>query len=448
MSFPIFDMPWMGNALLMALDAVVHVFISHGIAIGAVVFIVISEYIGLRYAAPEWEDFARRLSKPTVIVVAAIGAPTGAGIWLIASVIAPRAIASMLRLFFWPWFIEWMVFVTEVSLLLVYYFTWDRWTGPLKRRHVWLGSAYVAASAMTAVLISGILGFMLTSDGWPWQRRFVQAYFNPTFLPQVVLRFAESLLLGSLYASCFLLLTKQDTAFRRRALRIFSWVGAGSTVVAALAAVWYFKASPAAFTVFLTSTWGFPWLAQNPAWLWRLNVVAVGALVAFLLIAVSGRWRAARAGVVVAVVFALALVAEFEFIRESIRKPYIMPGYMYSNQMLLSEQQYFRQSGLLANSYWYNIATDKPSLQQQGAYLFLQNCSRCHTIGGFNDIRQRLQGRSPDGIRVILEHTDKMVPFMPPFSGNDDERTILAEYLYTITNPPRSPTTGRSGGAQ
>lgn len=55
MNFPIFDMPFVGNPLLIALDAVLHVFISHGIAIGGMAIIVLSEYLGWRHNEPDWK---------------------------------------------------------------------------------------------------------------------------------------------------------------------------------------------------------------------------------------------------------------------------------------------------------------------------------------------------------------------------------------------------------
>ena len=235
MGFPVFDMPWLGNPLLIALDAVFHVFVSHGIAIGAGTFIVVAEWLGWRRGEPAWEAFARRMIKPTAIVIVAVGAPTGAGIWLITSVIAPRAIGSLLRVFFWPWFVEWLVFTGEVVLLLTYLFTWDRWSGARKSRHVALGWIYVAFSTATAALISGILGFMLTPDGWPWQEGLRRAFLNPTYLPQLLVRLAEALLLGSAYALLWLPSSVRDESFRRRAASTIGRVAGVAALVLVVA---------------------------------------------------------------------------------------------------------------------------------------------------------------------------------------------------------------------
>jgi mono/diheme cytochrome c family protein len=137
--------------------------------------------------------------------------------------------------------------------------------------------------------------------------------------------------------------------------------------------------------------------------------------------------------VIPALIIMIGIVGEFERIREFIRGPYIMPGYMYSNQILLKENAYLSKEGMLANAYWFNTTEKEPTGVQKGAYLFGANCSTCHTIGGINDIRDRVRGRTEDGISVILAHTHNMVPFMPPFSGLQDERRILAKFLYGLS---------------
>jgi len=39
-----------------------------------------------------------------------------------------------------------------------------------------------------------------------------------------------------------------------------------------------------------------------------------------------------------------------------------------------------------------------------------------------------------DGIYVILGHTQEMVPFMPPFSGTDQERRAMADFLFGLAD--------------
>jgi mono/diheme cytochrome c family protein len=118
-----------------------------------------------------------------------------------------------------------------------------------------------------------------------------------------------------------------------------------------------------------------------------------------------------------------------------------MPGYLYATNVLLPEKPYLDKHGMLPNAYWFNVlGRDDP--ENQGAFLLAQNCSACHTIDGINDIRKRVKNRSENGIFVYLSHLNEMVPFMPPFSGTEAERRILARFLYRLAQdriPLRAP---------
>jgi len=109
MEFLLFQVPYLGNGMTIGIVAVVHVLISHGLAIGAMTMVVVSEYLGLRDQDPDWERFSRNLLLAVIITITGVGAVTGVGIWVTTSALSPRGIGSLLRVFFWPWFAEWGV---------------------------------------------------------------------------------------------------------------------------------------------------------------------------------------------------------------------------------------------------------------------------------------------------------------------------------------------------
>lgn len=429
MEFPIFQFPYLGNGMAIALDAVFHVIISHGMAIGAISFIVISEYLGLKKSSQDWEDFARDFLKFTIIITTGIGAITGVGIWLITSALSPRGIGSMLRVFFWPWFIEWIVFTCEVIFILIYYFTWSKWVGARKGKHIYLGVVYVFFAVCSALLITGILGFMLTSDGWPWDKSFWSAFLNPSYLPQLLLRISLAFSLGALFSVAFLLFTRRERDFRKEALHFFGKAAVISFSVAVIFTWWYFSVVPSSFKTHAKFAALTSHFSQQPEIFWIANITAAFLLFVLALSAMRGSTLLVKILILPAILTSMGFVSEFERIREFIRGPYLMPGYMYANQVLLKETLVLDKEGLLKNAYWYNSITKRPDVVNQGAYLFAQNCSVCHTIGGINDIAKRVQGRTEDGIFVILGHTHDMVPFMPPFSGTEQERRVMARFL-------------------
>ncbi|MFA6282545.1 MAG: c-type cytochrome [Desulfurivibrionaceae bacterium] len=432
MEFPIFQVPYLGNGMTIALDAVLHVIISHGLAIGAVSMVVVSEYLGQRRASHEWECFAKDFLRVIVFLTTSVGAITGVGIWLITSALAPRGIGSLLRVFFWPWFMEWGVFTAEVVIVLIYYYTWQSWTGERKKHHLRLGLGYVAAALCSALLITGILGFMLTPDGWPWNKSLWSAFFNASYLPQLVLRLGIAYSLGTLFSVGYLVFTRREGNFRKEGLAVFAKIALISLTVTLFSAAWYFKAVPSAFkthSLYAVMTSRF---SQQPGLFWEITIGGAVFLLLFWLVALRRSVISVRILVVPAIVVAILFVAQFERVREFIRGPYLMPGYMYANQVLLAEAPLFAKKGMLPSSYWYKATAKQGDPVGQGAYLFAQNCSACHTIGGINDIVVRVQGRTADGLYVILGHTQEMVPFMPPFSGTNQERRIMADFLFRL----------------
>ncbi len=433
MEFPIYQVPEIGNGMTIGINAIIHVLISHGVAIGLLSMIYIAEYKGFKGHGKQWEKTARDLIKPSVIIITGVSAVTGVGIWFITSAFAPAGIGSMLRVFFWPWFIEWIVFTLEVIVLLFYYFTWDSWQGEKKKRHVQLGFWYVVLAFLSAFLITGILGFMLTSDGWPWHRNFFPAFFNPSFLPQLILRLGFAVAIGSTVAMAYISFSKYDNDFRSKALKMFGIITGVSLLVWILASVWYFSVVPSTFKTHAVYYFLTTFFSQQTSLLWvALGVTAI-ILILFIASGISGRYKAMKILFWPSIILIIAGVVQFERVREFIRGPYLMPGYMYANQVLLKEQPYYRDNGMLKNSWWFNHYSNRGKAHQKGAYLFYRNCSACHSINGINDIRDRVSGRSQYGIFVIVGNTNRMIPFMPPFSGSEKEQKLLSNFLYRLS---------------
>jgi mono/diheme cytochrome c family protein len=420
--------------MVIGVNAVIHDILSHGVAIGLVAMITMAEYMDIRNNSAVWERFAGDLLKAAVIVITGIGAVTGVGIWFTTSALSPRGIGSMLRVFFWPWFIEWIIFTLEVIVIIIYYFMRESWKEHKKKYRVYFGSAYVLLASLSAFIITGILGFMLTSDGWPLDKSLSSAFFNPSFLPQLLSRLSLAAALGSLFATVYLLFSKRHTELQEEGLAAFGRILFLAIIFLGLSLWWYFDVVPSSFkvhSVFSVLTSRF---SQQPWVFWTANVAGIFLIILSVLSGLKRSVILSKILVIPALIVTIGLVSEFERIREFIRGPYIIPGYMYSNQILLKENAYLSKEGAIRNAYWFNATEKEPTEVQKGAYLFGANCSTCHTIGGINDIRDRVKGRTEDGILVILSHTHDMVPFMPPFTGLDSERQTLAKFLYGLSH--------------
>jgi mono/diheme cytochrome c family protein len=442
MTFPLIHVPVLGDGMTIALNAVLHVLISHGVAIGMTILIVLFQNLGATGHGSFWEETARSLLKPVVIITTSVGAVTGVGIWFITGILAPEGIGSLIHLFFWPWFIEWWAFTTEVVFLLIYYFLWERLSLHRPRLLMALGWGYVAVALSSAVLISGILGFMLTPDGWPQGGTFSQAYFNPTFVPQFMLRISAGIALGALLILGWTGWRFKGTANERgRVLRLTGLVMLAAMGATALFSWIYFSRIPETYLTHwkfavATSAW-----SQVPNLLPVLNGVAVACLA---LAAAAGLLKLRRTGMLLflpALILAVGMVAEFERVREFVRGPYLLPGYMYANQARMVRQEAAGREDrpLLATLDWVNTTTDKAPDAEAGRALFDANCGVCHTIGGINDITVRLRGRTLESVNALTSITESMVPFMTPFNGSEAERLTMSAYLYSMANKDTLP---------
>lgn len=431
MQFPTYQVPWFGNGMTIGFNAVVHVLISHGIAIGAFAMILLADWFDLQTFgrnASAWAQFNKRLLKFSVIVVSVVGSVTGAGIWFTTTALASRGIGSMLRLFFWPWFTEWGVFVLEIGSLLLLYYYWDR-LARYRRLRMGLLAAYLVTALFSAILIVGIIGFMLTSGEWPAEPTLTAAFFNPSLAPQLFARLSLSLVIGALVAIAFLFLSSRDRRFLGEALPLFGIALAASLAVFAISLFWYFAVVPRGFTarpilaVLTTQHLAAPWFSTTAV------LIGGGLLTALAIFATLGKTELSRWLIIPAIMVFAGAVTGFERLREFSRFPYLMPGYMYANGVLQEEEALFRQNGMLQSTYWFRQDEPRDDVVSAGAFLFGRNCASCHTLGGSYDIYRMVEGRSEDGLFVILGHTHSMVPFMPPFHGTVEERRALARFL-------------------
>lgn len=437
MMFPLLHIPVVGDGMTIALDAVLHVCISHGLAIGLTTMLVIFQTLTWKGKGAFWAEIARSLLGAVVVVTTSVGAVTGVGIWFLTGALAPEGIGSLIHLFFWPWFIEWLAFTSEVILLLAYYYLWDRLAQSRPGALAALGWGYVGMAFISGVLISGILGFMLTPDTWITGRSFAEAYFNPTFIPQCFLRIGGGMAIGALLLLAWVAWRfKGPRDQRARALRACGLALLAAMLVTGLASYVYFSRIPQTYLTHWKFAVATSHLSQLPDFLPKANTVAVLCLGLTGLAAVFRRPWLSRLLCLPAVVLSICMVMEFERVREFVRGPYLVPGYMYANQIPLVENEALAASGqgLLPRLRWINTAGNLPPDAQAGRALFAANCGVCHAESGINGIDQRLEGRTLDGITAMIGITQRLAPYMTPFTGSERERRLLAQYLYDLTS--------------
>jgi cytochrome bd-type quinol oxidase subunit 1 len=105
MDFPIFHADFLGNRMIIAIIGILHVIINHGLAVGLMPLITAIEHYGHKTNNQKYDNLAHKLLFIAFIITTTVGALTGVGIWLSVGLINPYSIGSLIRVFFWAWFI-------------------------------------------------------------------------------------------------------------------------------------------------------------------------------------------------------------------------------------------------------------------------------------------------------------------------------------------------------
>ncbi|UCD63852.1 MAG: c-type cytochrome [Candidatus Zixiibacteriota bacterium] len=438
MDFPMFFLDIAGNRMLIAVIASVHVFINHALAVGAYPLVTLMEWRAWRSGDAGADRLAYRVTFVLFIVTTSLGALTGVGIWFSTSLIAPFGIGSLLRVFFWAWFIEWLVFISEVILILAYFLTWKRWReGSLKKLHIGLGAALSVFSWFTMAIIVAVLGFMMDPGGWLADPSLFSALLNPVYLPQLAFRTTYALGVAGLCVWFMLFFfTEKGSRLRHNAVRMTSGWMLVWVVPFIAACLWYWKVVPdtmAANIDVALLTQRF----QN--WHETLATIMAATIAVLVLVALAGRLRPAlMRGFILLVPFILGLwlLGHFERVREFIRKPHVIAGYMYSNGIKVADLPVFQRDGVLPYAaYVRHHGVTPANTVEAGRDVFLVACSRCHTTTGINSVTSKfanLYGEKPfnePALTAFIETMHTGRTYMPPFPGSEAEVQALVAYV-------------------
>lgn len=468
MNYPIWHLPAPG--LLIAIVAILHVFVSH-FAVGGGLFLVVTEMKARREDDAALLDWLKRHSRFFILLTLVFGAVTGVGIWFTIGLIHPAATATLINAFVWGWAIEWTFFLAEIAAAIVYYYGWDKLT---PREHLIVGWIYFIAAWASLVVINGILAFMLTPGAWLSTHSFLDGFFNPTYWPSLVIRTLGAMGLAGVYAlftASWIAAPELKAKLARWAA--FAWI-APMAIGLPLALFWYFAAASNAgvpvaevfgsasagardllASIFANSNAGHP-VAQ------RALRVAFGSITATVLLTFAiFAFRRARYGRVVTGVLMLAALFSIggsEWAREDLRKPYVIGSVMFVNGVRQDQVESLKKNGVLTSARFVRLDASADEAAA-GKEVFRLLCFECHTVDAYLGIRRLVRGRSSGALEGVLarlavphgngtwsEPRVQLVTWrnrrMPPFVGTDDERRALAVYLAKLgggTIDPRTP---------
>jgi len=423
MNYPIWHLDAFGGGLLIALIAIVHVFVSH-FAVGGGLFLVLTEMKGLREGSTEILAYTRKHTKFFLLLTMVFGGLTGVGIWFTIALLSPAATSSLIHIFVFGWAMEWVFFLAEIVSLLFYYYTFDRLE---PKKHLILGWIYFGCAWLSLFLINGIIDFMLTPGAWLADNSFWSGFFNPTFWPALFFRTFMALMIAGLFGFLTSVNIK-ETTLRHNMVRYCGMWLLAPLVLLLGSALWYKAALPAAQQelIFLVAPEIKPFLSSFI----RLSPLIFAGGLAMAILRPQGVQRPLAW---LLLLLGFLYLGCFEFIREGGRRPYIIHDYMYSTSLKKGDLPQTQKAGLLASARWVkNRAITPENRMEAGKELFTLLCLPCHSVGGpLNNILPLARQFSPVGMRSFLATMGNANPYMPPFAGNQEEIGVLADYLTT-----------------
>ena len=107
MNYPVWYLPELGGGLLIAVIAVLHVFVSH-FAVGGGLYLIYAEKKGLRESSQAILDFTRHHARFFLLLTMVFGSITGVGIWFIIALVNPAATSLLIHIFVFGWAAEWV----------------------------------------------------------------------------------------------------------------------------------------------------------------------------------------------------------------------------------------------------------------------------------------------------------------------------------------------------
>jgi mono/diheme cytochrome c family protein len=358
----------------------------------------------------------------------------------------PGAIGSLIRVFFWAWFTEWIVFVSEVVLILAYFLTWNGWGRRHKALHIGLGVLLSLFSWLTMAIIVAILGFQMDTGVWTVEHGLGAAVLNPLYLPQLLFRTPFAMVAAGLFSLLLVFfLTERGSAFRARAVRLCSLWTLAWTPVWLLGALVYWRAVPDAMLANLPVALGTLQFESWHLWLARAVAAGVGVVLLLALWGAAAPRRLPAVALLVPCVLSFWVLSYFERVREFVRKPDVVAAYMYSNGIRHAEYPLLAEEGLLSHAAYASPRTvTEAGRLDAGREMFRLACTRCHTTDGNNGVVAKLarlygwQDWDPGALRAYLRGMHNARPFMPPVPGTDAEMEALAAYLIALRDDPQT----------
>ncbi|MGQ9814762.1 MAG: cytochrome c [Candidatus Roseilinea sp.] len=451
--YPFWEGILIHSTLYVAINSAFHVLVSH-LTVAAAWFNLYIERRAVRENREELYEYLKRSALGLLVFAYVFGALAGVGIWQTTTAANPRGISTLIHNFVFFWGAEWYMFLIDVIGIMAYYYTFGRVSRQTHLRLAWI---LALGSTGTLSIIVGVLSFKLTPGLWLETGNSLNGFFNPTFWPQLSMRFYFMFVITAAWVLFVATGLPKGFFEREKIIRYASGIGLIGLVGGVL--VWLVMFQPALpqHALAILPSRAIP----QPTF--GIIYFGLAATLAGLLFAFIAPNRQRRVFALAAMVVMYGAIFGAERTREVLRKPDVIAGYISSNQLIFndlparqvqSEEKELAQTGMLGNLPFVparqeiavdprvTFGQDDPELAV-GRVLAIQQCGSCHSIshqtelniaGVALDLRSQAKLLQTRGLRTV-DQIDPYLggiqgfPYMHPFVGTLEERRALAKYL-------------------
>ncbi len=397
-----------------------HVFLAQ-FAIGGGFLMCYLQWLDMTKKSTAARGFLDSYFKFLVLVSFVMGAITGVAMWFTSIQVSPRTIGLMVSSFHWVWATEWTFFSLEVVSGYAFY----RYGKHLNdRARLTLLVLYTTAAWFSLFWINGILSWQLTPGTWVHSKSVWGGFFNAGFWPSLLYRTVASMSIAALVGLVVVnSIPGLERTERQQMIRQVVVLLIPMLLMPFLGA-WYLASMPADSRA---------WATGGSIAMTMFFTIAAGSSLLIGAYSLIAFWfRRLYVNGVTSMLLAFGASAGGEFVREGVRKPFTVRETLYSNGIYKDVVAALRINGLSTSPDEYPLRySDRYANDQlrQGALVFREQCSVCHTLNGVNALSELTHLWSMDQMRLNIAQLQQTKPFMPPFAGTAAEVEAIVQFL-------------------
>lgn len=429
MNYPIWDIPGIIGGIVIGMNAIFHVFVSH-MAVGLGLFIIFAEYKARKENNTAILKALKKTSFTGFLLFSfTIGALGGVGIWTTIGLVSPEATSMLIHNYVWGWAVEWVFFILEVFAGYLYFYSWDRVDDKTHRR---IGLIYGISAWLSMVIINGILTFMLTRGNWEPNiglNNFWLGFFNQTYWPSLLMRTTAALAIAAIVVSILSHIYLKDEAEKASVIQ-YSGKFFYPMILMPVFFGWWFMVIPQRSRDYI--------IGVSPL-MNLFFMVSIGLSIVVVFFAYIAMIRkpkeATLTSLIVIALLTLGTILGAEFVREGVRKPFTIDETLYANQIYVKDAVNMRQKkeSILLYSKWALTPFVTPENKLiAGHEIFKIECRMCHSVDGMNGIKGLTKNWKVEHAEYVIENLNIIKEFMPVFVGTAEEKKALAEWIISL----------------